>query len=262
MEEKNISEKLSRHDLLLIIIAILLSIIIIGGTALGFYYLGSKNNTNSSANSSVPSSSNTGSENQTNPSESNNVVSTGNSGTSSDNTKQVLDSLKGDNGTYDVNKVESQLSGLLSQSGGNYSTQIELVPATEVKIVSTSGKDAVKTYLDTVNSKIQGAQTTNISESALSGLFSGDTSALNAEINKNTGIYNSLKVISTPSEASTIQRKYLTLFKTSVEVMQAEKSMVTGTSVDYAALAKAQGLVTLSKEIDSDVANIKAQYGL
>lgn len=242
-------EKMSKHELLLVVISILLALILLAGVGFGFYYLGSKKN-NSSGKT-------------TNPTQSSITDASGTSASTDPNqVKQILDDLKGGSGTYDSSKIESQLSDLLSQGGGDYSTNVTLVSESEVKTSTASGKDAIKTYLDGVDNIIAGSQTTSISESALSGLFSGDTSALDAEIAKNQKIYTDLRNVSTPQEAVSIQIKYLSLFKTSVLVMQAEKAMITGSTMDYSSIAKAQGLISLSKEIDSAVAAMKSKYGL
>jgi hypothetical protein len=253
MEEK----KLSRSDMLMIVISVLLALILLAGTGFGFYYLGSKKN---DSGKTVTQSSTT----PTSTSDSTNASGTS-TGTVADNSlegQQLLDSLKGAGGSFDASKVESQLSNILGQQGGSYSTDIPLVAVSEVATTSNSGKDAIKTYLDAVNAKIQNSQTSTLSDSAMMNIFSGDTSSLDVEIAKNQKIYNDLKAITTPSEAVSIQQKYLSLFLASVNVMNAEKAMILGNNVDTSALAQAQGLINLSKQIDSDVTALKEKYGL
>lgn len=245
-------EQRPSRETLLIIIAVLLALILLVGTGFGFYYLGLKKG--GTTGKSTPISGETADQNG--------ISGEGSATADANKVRQVLEGLKGGSGTYDPNTVESQLSELLSKEGGQYSTTISLVSESEVKTSSASGKDAINTYLNAVEKIIAGSQTTTISESALTGLFSGDTSALDAEITKNQKIYTDLKNVATPQETVTLQRKYLTLFKTSVEVMQAEKAMITGANMDYNSIAKAQGLISLSKEIDNEVKNLKSKYGI
>lgn len=241
----------SQHNVLLITIAVILALILLTGVGFGFYYLGTKKGTVTSSNPSQTST--LGQDTST-------AGTSG--GSSSGEAQKVLSGLKGSGGTYDANSVESQLSALLSQQGINGAPALTLVNENVVKTSDAQGASAIKAYLDGVSKIIQGNQTTTLSDSALSGLFSGDTSALDAEITKNQKIFTDLKNVTTPQEAVTLQRKYLTLFNTSVEVMQAEKSMITSMNIDYQTLAKAQSLINLSKEIDSDVVSLKAKYGL
>lgn len=258
----------SKHDILLIVIAVLLALILLTGVGFGFYYLGTKKGSiQSGAQNSAGQLSNNliggdGAQNGTGYQIPNYQSGSSGSNGGSSNIQSILEGLQGESGEYDPIKIESQLSGLLSGQNGQYNTTIPLVSASEVKTTSASGASAIQSYINAVNNAIQGSQTTSMSDSALSGLFSGDTSALDAEIAKNQAIYTKLRNIAAPAEAAFIHQEYLTLFKASVEVMQAEKAMITGSNVNYAALAQAQGLLSLSKKIDSEVASLKVKYNL
>lgn len=250
-------EKFSKHDILLIVIAILLALILLTGVGFGFYYLGIKKGGGTPINGQ-----NNVELNAADQTVSNFQSDSSGLGGDSSNTQSILEGLRGEGGSYDPTKVESQLSGLLSGQGGQYSVTIPLVSINEVKISSASGVVAIQVYINAVNNAVQGSQSTSMSDSALSGLFSGDTSVLDAEIVKNQAIYTKLRDIAAPSEAVSIHQEHLTLFKASVEIMQAEKAMITGSGVNYAAIAQAQGLLNLSKKIDSEIVSLKLKYNL
>ena len=248
----------THRDTLLIIIAVLLGLLVLGGTVFGFYYLGRTQPTASKATS------NTGGIPAATAQSASTDTSGGSTGdtSSGQSVQSLLDGLKGSGGTFDSSKVDSTLSSLLGSSGTNVATTLSLVSEDQVKKNNQSGKDAVKTYLITVTAIVSGSQTSTLSENAISQIFNGDTSALTSESQKNQAIATKLAAVATPNEAVTLQREYLTLFQTSVSVLNGEAAMLANGSVDYTVLGQAEGLVNLSKQVDTDTATLKQQFGL
>ena len=231
------------------IIAVLLVLIALGSTALGFYYLGISQGSNPKDPTGLGSSTAT---NAIDSTESNSGI----------DVNILLIGLRGSSGSFDSSKVKSTLTNLLGKSEGYEATDISLVDGDQVNKNNLSGADAVQTYLSTIADITQVSRATQISDSAIGLIINSDLYLLGKAAQTNLTVLTKLQAVETPIEARPLQRKYLTLFSSSVEVLDGERAMLDSGNINNTVLDKALSLIKLSEEIDSDTTALKQQLGL